>query len=146
MTIYLPVGSVLYFNVNNAWQKITEHNRAPVSIESNRIEKSQRMSNGTLRKLFIADKTNISTSWSMVPSRSTLTVDGGWGAEDLRDFYHGAGVGTFQAKVSYNGVREDIYTVSFNQFSMTLSKRNVKGKTSDTAQEFWDISIGLEQV
>jgi hypothetical protein len=144
--MYLPVGSVLYFNVNNSWQKITEHNRAPVSIESNRIEKSQRMSNGTLRKLFIADKTNISTSWSMVPSRSTLTVDGGWGAEDLRDFYHGAGVNTFQAKVSYNGVREDIYIVSFNQFSMTLAKRNVKGKTSDTAQEFWDISIGLEQV
>ena len=146
MTIYLPVGSALYFNVNGSWQKITEHNRAPVSVESNRIEKSQRMSNGTLRKLFIADKTNISTSWTMLPSRSTLTVDGGWGAEDMREFYHGSGTGTFQVKVSYNGAREDVYTVSFNQFSMTLVKRNVKGKTSDTAQEFWDLSVGMEQV
>jgi len=146
MTIYLPVGSALYFNINGVWQKITEHNRAPISVESNRIEKSQRMSNGTLRKLFIADKTTLSTSWTMLPSRSTLTVDGGWGAEDMRDFYHGSGTGTFQAKVSYNGAREDIYTVSFNQFSMTLVKRNVKGKTSDVAQEFWDLSIGMEQV
>lgn len=150
MTIYLPVGSLLYINTGTilspVWQKITEHNRSPLSIDSSRIEKTQRMSNGTLRKLFIADKTTLSTSWSTVPSNSNLTVDGGWGAEDLRSFYHNAGTGTFQVKVSYNLTRNNIYLVSFTQFSMTLAKRNVKGKTSDEAQEFWDISLGMEEV
>ena len=65
MTIYLPVGSLLYINTGTIlspiWQKITEHNRSPLTIDSSRIEKTQRMSNGTLRKLFIADKTTLST-------------------------------------------------------------------------------------
>lgn len=46
-TIYLPVGSLIYLNTTI---KLSDHNRQPVSIQTNRIEKQQRMSNGTLRK------------------------------------------------------------------------------------------------
>ena len=59
-TVFLPVGSLLYVDTSAtdvpSWQKLTEHNRQPASIQINRIEKTQRTSNGTMRKFFIADK------------------------------------------------------------------------------------------
>jgi len=85
-TIYLPVGSVLYLNSNI---KLSEHNRQPVSIGKTRIEQTKRMNNGLMRKFFIAEKETISVSWNMLPSFSTMTVDGGYGAVDLKAFYEG---------------------------------------------------------
>jgi hypothetical protein len=152
MTLTLPVGSLLFLdtsaNDTPVWSKITEHNRAPVSIDTNRIESTQRMSNGSLRKIFIADKKSIGASWSMLPTNDTMTVDGGLGASSLRSFYHGKGTGTFKVKISYNGVsaRDEILTMSFTACSFAVIKRNVKAKTADVAQEFWDVSIILEEV
>jgi hypothetical protein len=152
MTLTLPVGSILYFDTSTndtpVWTKITEHNRAPVSIDATRLERTQRMSNGLLRKIFIADKKTISTSWSMLPTNDATTVDGGYGAASLRSFYYGKGTGTFKVKVSYNGVsaRDEIMTMSFISASFTVVKRNVKEKSADVAQEFWDVSISLEEV
>jgi hypothetical protein len=141
-------------NTDPIWTKLSEHNRQPLSLDHNRIEKSQRMSNGTLRKFFIADKKNFSTSWEMLPSRSTLTVDGGYGAVDLQEFYSNIGTSTFNIKIVYGqkGVspsitnREEYYNVNFTSCSFSVVKRNVKGKTIDAAQEFWSVSISMEQV
>ena len=152
MAITLPVGSVLYIdtsaNDTPVWTKLSEHNRDSVSIDNNRIEKQQRMANGTMRKIFTADKKTLSTSWKMLPSYSSMTVDGGYGAVELKTFYLNKGVGSFKIKISYNGVsaRDEIITVIFSQCSHTLVRRNVKEKMSDSAQEFWDVSIGLEEV
>jgi hypothetical protein len=152
MAITLPVGSVLYIDISTndtpVWTKLSEHNRDTVSIDNNRIEKQQRMANGTLRKIFTADKKTISTSWRMLPSYTTMTVDGGYGAVDLKTFYLNKGTGSFKVKISYNASagRDEILTVVFTQCSHTLVKRNVKEKASDTPQEFWDMSIGLEEV
>ena len=152
MAITLPVGSVLYIDTSTndtpVWTKLSEHNRDSVSLDNNRIEKQQRMANGTLRKIFVADKKTISTSWRMLPSYSTMTVDGGYGAVELKTFYLNKGTGAFKIKISYNAVsgRDEILTVVFTNCSHTLVKRNVKEKSSDTAQEFWDMSIGLEEV
>lgn len=152
MAITLPVGSVLYIDTSNddnpTWTKLTEHNREPVSIGNNRIEKQQRMANGTMRKLFTADKKIISTNWRMLPSYSSMTIDGGYGAIDLKTFYHNKGKGSFKLKISYNAVtaRDEVINVVFSECSHTLVKRNVKSKSSDAAQEFWDVSIGLEEV
>jgi hypothetical protein len=106
------------------------------------------MANGTLRKVFVADKKIISTSWRILPSYSTMTLDGGYGAVDLKTFYLNKGTGSFKIKISYNAVsgRDEILTVVFTNCSHTLVKRNVKEKASDAAQEFWDMSIGLEEV
>ena len=136
------------------WVKLSEHNRQPLSLEHNRIEKSQRMSNGTLRKFFIADKKNFSTSWEMLPSFSNLTVDGGYGAVDLQKFYSSVGANTFNIKIVYGQKgespsitnREEYYNVSFTSCSFSVVKRNVKGKTIDAAQEFWSVSISMEEV
>jgi hypothetical protein len=153
MAVTLPVGSILYFDtgtdaVNPTWTKLTEHNREPVSIDTNRIEKQQRMANGTMRKQFTADKKIISTSWVMLPSYSTMTLDNGYGAVDLKTFYLNKGTGSFKIKISYNAVaaRDEVVTVVFSSCSQTLVKRNVKAKSSDAPQEFWDVSIGLEEV
>lgn len=51
---------------------LSDHNRSPIDISFDRIEKRQRMANGAMRSLFIADKAKISVSWSMLPSRSFL--------------------------------------------------------------------------
>jgi hypothetical protein len=149
----LPVGSILYFDtgtdaVNPTWTKLSEHNRAPVNIDVDRIEKTQRMSNGSLRKIWIADKKNISSSWSSFPTYSTLTVDGGMGAEDIRAFYLNKGKGTFKVKISYNAVstRDEIFLASFTSCMFSISKRNIRSSTASVPQEFWDVSLSLEEV
>ena len=148
MAITLPVGSALFIQDNaGTWQKLTEHNRSPVSIDVERIEQTARMSNGSLRKLFIADKKNVSTSWNNIPSYSTMTVDAGWGAEDIKAFYSSAkGQGTFNVRIAYNSARTEEFVASFTSCSFNMNKRNVKGKAADTAQAFWDVSISLEEV
>jgi hypothetical protein len=159
-SITLPVGSLIYFDVSAtstpSWQKITEHNRQEVPININRIEKTQRMSNGLLRKYWIADKKNLSASWNMLPSRSDMTVDGGWGAVDIQEFYMLAtkGRSSFKVKIVYGqkvqgGVkveRSEEFVAVFSQCTFTVLKRNVKEKSTDAAQEFWNVSIALEEV
>lgn len=149
----LPVGSVLYFDtgtdsVTPTWTKVSEHNRTPIGLDLTRFEKTQRMSNGSLRKIWIADKKNVSSSWTALPTYSTLTVDGGMGAADIRAFYLDKGKGTFKVKISYNGVaaRDEVFLVSFTSCAFAISKRNVKSSVSSVPQEFWDVSLSLEEV
>jgi hypothetical protein len=220
-TTYLPVGSLIYLNNT---LKLSEHNRQPISIETNRIEKTQRMSNGTLRKFFIVDKKSINISWNMLPSFSTFTLDGGYGALDVRSFYEGtaskasgalSGNSTFDVTLRYGGPSNitnvsgsgttitytasnnfstgdkvtvygvnpsgynlsnaTIASASSSQFTITnaatgsfvsggqafetetfnmiftscsfeLVKRNVKEVSGDTAQEFWNVSLSMDEV
>ncbi len=149
----LPVGSLIYFDTGTdantpTWTKLSEHNRGSASVDVDRIEKTQRMSNGSLRKIWIADKKTVSASWGDIPTYSTMTVDGGMGAEDIRAFYLNKGKGTFKVKISYNAVsaRDEIILASFTSCSFTVSKRNVKSTTASVPQEFWDVSLSLEEV
>ena len=149
----LPVGSVLYFDTGSdattpTWTKLSEHNRAAINLDLNRIEKTQRMSNGSLRKIWIADKKEISTSWSALPTYNTLTVDGGMGAVDIKSFYLDKGKGTFKIKISYNAVtaRDEIVLASFTSCTFSISKRNIRSTTASVPQEFWDVSFSLEEV
>ena len=149
----LPVGSLIYFDTGTdantpTWTKLSEHNRGSASVDVDRIEKTQRMSNGSLRKIWIADKKTVSASWGDIPTYSTMTVDGGMGAEDIRAFYLNKGKGTFKVKISYNAVsaRDEIILASFTSCSFTVSKRNVRSTTASVPQEFWDVSFSLEEV
>lgn len=149
----LPIGSVIYLNTTI---KLSEHNRQPVSITPNRIEKSTRMTNGTLRKFYVDDKYTINMSWTMLPSYSTFTVDGGYGALDLKSFYEGtatkasgalSGQNTFDVTVKYgSGGTTETYTMIFTSCSFEMIKRNAKLSTSDTPQELWNVSLSMEEV
>ena len=135
-----PAGTVNQFN------KVTEHNRTDFSIDVERIEKVIRTSNGTLRKNFIKDKRKFSTSWDMLPSYRTLTVDGAWGAEDLRSFYLGEqGQGSFKIRlnIAKNGVSQESsgyeeYTVVITDCSFAIAKRGL--------QPHWNVSLSMDEV
>jgi hypothetical protein len=134
------------------FRRVSEHNRGPLSIDNNRIEQSTRMANGTLRRYFIADKLNISVSWEMLPSFRNETVDGAWGAEDLKNFYESpAGRIPFRVKINptsfdptlveqSDGVLADdyTYTVMFTSATFNVAKRGL--------QTYWNVNISLEQV
>ena len=133
------------------FRRVTEHNRTPISLNTERIEQSTRMANGTTRKYFIADKLNLSASWEMVTSFRNETVDGAWGAEDLKAFYESAaGQGSFRIKlnptvfspslVEGTGALSDdyTYTVMITSCDFTLAKRGI--------QPFWNVDISMEQV
>lgn len=134
------------------FRRVTEHNRQPLSFNTTRIENSQRMANGTMRKYFIADKLRIDLAWEMVPSFRNETVDGGWGAEDLKNFYESnAGRGAFRIKLNPTVFSVDLveqsdgalvddytYSVMFTSCDFNILKRGL--------QPFWSVNISLEQV
>jgi hypothetical protein len=142
----MPRGSILWIKSGGTYYKVSEHNRSEFSINPQRIEKVQRMSNGTLRKFWIADKKTFNVSWDMLPYTTELTVDGGWGAKDLRDFYYSSvGQGTFDIKVNLatNGTDQSAsgfeeYTVSITNASFVVLKRGI--------EPHWNVSLSMEQV
>ena len=92
----------------NSFMMLSDDNRAEISITPQRIEQRKRMINGTMRSNFIADKLAISTSWSLLPSRSHVgyanfdldngvstynntqgeyTSDGGAGGAEILNWY-----------------------------------------------------------
>ena len=146
--LILPVGAALFIQDNDGvFQSLSEHNRSPISVDTERFEKATRMANGSLRKLFIADKKTVSTSWSMLPSYTSMTVDGYWGAEDIKNFYLSAkGQGVFNVKIAYNAIRSETFLASFTSFSSTMVRRNIRDSAASTPQVFWDVSIALEEV
>lgn len=72
-------------NIN--WYKLTDHNRQPISANPELIESAQRMANGKMRKYVVSKKMKISTEWSYVPTKSSLTVDGNKSSAWLDAFY-----------------------------------------------------------
>lgn len=128
------------------WRALSDHNRQEVDVGTNRFEDTQRMANGTLRKFYIKDKKTFNVSWTMLPAYRTETVDGKWGAEDLRQFYQNSlGQSTFKIKLNFakGGVSQENtgfeeYTVSFTNCNFTLVKRGVNA--------YWNISLSMEEV
>jgi len=166
-TTYMPRGSILLIEAKDLlatpagttkiWNKVTEHNRSPVELNIDRIEKSVRTSNGTLRKNHIADKKSFSMSWDMLPSYRTLTVDGAWGAEDLRSFYLSddgkkefkirinlakTGLDTSSSGATYTSTMTNTsseeYTVVFTSCNFTVVKRGL--------QPHWGVSLSMSEV
>jgi len=156
MELTLPRGSIFSIEAKDLlatpagtvdkWNKVTEHNRSAFDINVERIEKVIRTSNGTLRKNFIKDKRKFSTSWEMLPSYRTLTVDGAWGAEDLRSFYLGEqGQGSFKIRlnIAKNGVSQESagyeeYAVVITDCSFAIAKRGL--------QPHWNVSLSMDEV
>jgi hypothetical protein len=156
MSMFLPRGSILYIEAKDllastpgttkTWNKVTEHNRSALELSTERIEKIVRTSNGTLRKNHIADKRKFQLSWDMLPSYRTLTIDGGWGAEDLRSFYFGdEGKQSFNIRINLAKAGTDqsssgfeAYTVIISSCNFTVVKRGL--------QPHWNVSLSLDEV
>jgi hypothetical protein len=128
---YVPNGYEVNFSENylsgdqqlpNSFIILSDHNRSAIDFKPTRIEQKQRMINGRMRSYHIADKLQISTSWTMLPSRSYIsdpnfepnglsnytdslinqyTVDGGAGGSELLDWYENH-TGSFWVYLSYD--------------------------------------------
>lgn len=76
--IYAPLGyevgasliGVDDLSLINQFIVLSDDNRAPLDIRTQRLEKRERTINGRMRSYHIADKLTISTSWNMLPSRA----------------------------------------------------------------------------
>jgi len=101
---------------------LSDHNRSEISFSPQRIEQRQRTINGRMRSYHIADKMQISFSWSMLPSRSyyqvaafndatgispyknntqEFTADGGAGGVAILDWYN-SHTGPFWMYLAYD--------------------------------------------
>jgi hypothetical protein len=154
--MFLPRGSILYIEAkdllatpagtNKTWNKVTEHNRSALDLGTERIEKIVRTSNGTLRKNHIADKKKFQLSWEMLPSYRTLTVDGGWGAEDLRSFYFGdEGKQSFNIRVNLAKTGLDQSSSGYESYNVIISSCNFT-VVKRGMQPHWNVSLSLDEV
>jgi hypothetical protein len=107
-----------------------------VTIE--RIERSQRMANGQLRKYFIADKSSFSMSWENVPRTVAHTVDGFLGGDGMLAFWTANQSTSFPLKIYYGDSTLKTFTVVFSNFSYTVSKRGL--------YDFWNVSCEMTEV
>jgi hypothetical protein len=71
LELYLPTGDEINSDGDNqSFLILSDDNRSPIQVGKERIEKRERMINGRMRSYHIADKINLSVSWSNLPSRS----------------------------------------------------------------------------
>lgn len=155
-TTFMPRGSILLIEAKDLlatpagttkiWNKISEHNRSALELDTERIERVVRTSNGTLRKNHIADKRKFQLSWDMLPSYRTLTVDGGWGAEDLRTFYlSDDGKQSFNIRINLAKTGLDQSTSGFEQYTVIISNCNFS-VLKRGLQPHWNVSLSLDEV
>lgn len=64
------VGSDGTLDQNGEFLILSDNNREPIEFTKERIEVRKRMVNGRMRSYHVADKLQIATSWSMLPSRA----------------------------------------------------------------------------
>jgi len=76
--LYVPTGyevgadttGVTDPNLLDQFIILSDHNRSDISMAPQRIETRERTINGRMRSYYVGDKLQISTSWSLLPSRS----------------------------------------------------------------------------
>lgn len=154
---------------------LSDDNRSPIDFKINRIEKRERMINGHMRSYHVADKTSITVSWDMLPSRSfadyakfnqstgaavisgndaQFTTDGGAGGIELLDWYekHTGPFWVYLAYDKYNsyGSSPTAYKqlAKYNQvIQMYLADFSYTVvKRGSTNHDFWNVSVTLEEV
>lgn len=155
-TVHMPRGSILLIEAKDLlatpagttkiWNKVTEHNRSEFTMDIDRIEKVVRTSNGTLRKNHVADKRKFSVNWTMLPSYRTLTVDGAWGAEDLRSFYlSDDGKTSFNIRINLAKTGADQTSSGYESVNVVFSGCNFV-VVKRGLQPHWNVSLQMDEV
>ena len=168
MTYKIQAGIQVSLN-GSTWYKLTDHNRDAIKIDVDLIESSSRMANGSMRKYVVAKKYRISTGWTFIPTKTTETADGNYGAAWMESFYKAnAGipiyvkvveskfdvepsVGSVPSESSHNfktaateatvtdATGSRTYSAFITSFSKTLSKRTPVADYVDIKIEFTEI-------
>jgi len=119
-------------------QGVTDHNRSELSMTPKRYGPSQRMWDGTARKLHIKDKWTFGVNWEELPDKSSWTVDGKMGGRAMRDFWE-SHTGAFPMTITNGNGTTETYQVYFTDFSHKIVKRAGK-------YDMWEVSVELEEV
>jgi hypothetical protein len=117
--------------------KITEHNRSAIDAGEERIEVKKRMANGQLRRWTTAIKRTYSFSYTAVPSKTSKTVDGQWGGEDMKDFYDTSS--DFTLTIHHGDGSVETLTAVITSLTYDITKRS-------PVSDLWDMSIEIEEV
>jgi hypothetical protein len=154
---------------------LSDHNRGEISFQNQRLEQRQRTVNGRMRSYHIADKINISWSWSMLPSRSfyqnaafntttgispyqnntqEFTADGGAGGVEILDWYqnHTGPFWMYLAYDKYSNFGDDNaafgHLAQYNQIvQVYFADFNYSVvKRGGNNFDLWNISVTLEEV
>jgi hypothetical protein len=149
---------------------ITDDNRQTLQFKNERIEKRERMINGRMRSYHIADKLTLSTSWTLIPSRShddvptfdtvnglspnkSYTTDGGAGGADMLEWYdeHKGSFWVFLAydrKGIFKGTAEPYnHLQQYNQLiEMFISDFSYSVEKRGNKFDYWNVSVTLEEV
>lgn len=181
--IYVPNGYEVNSNTGsesdtstfNQFIILSDDNRAPLSFAPIRIEKRERMVNGRMRSTHIADKLTLSTSWTMLPSRShyvnpdfnsstgkspysgnnslEYTSDAGAGGVEILDWYENH-KGSFWVYLSYdkysNFGKDDNAYGHLDEYSQIIEMFFADfsysvEKRGGTNHDLWNISVTLEE-
>jgi hypothetical protein len=153
---------------------LSDDNRAPIDFKVERLENRKRMINGRMRSYYIGDKLTLNLSWKMLPSRSFLgypdfdttsgiadnatphTTDGGAGGVEILRWYE-EHTGPFYVYLAYDKYSNfdaegttskythlqqynQVLEMYISSFDYSVQKR---GSNTD---DFWDISMSLEEV
>jgi hypothetical protein len=179
--LYVPTGAEIGANPAgisssnlNQFLILSDHNRGEINFTPNRIEERKRTINGRMRSYHIADKLDISWSWTNLPSRgydgfadfdssgisplknqtTEYTSDGGAGGVEILDWYenHKGPFWMFLAYDKYtnfeSGSNQFNQLGKYNQIvEVYFSNFNYSvTKRGGTNHDLWNISVGLEEV
>lgn len=131
-------------------KNLSDHNRQPLNIVPEPIEKAQRTANGTLRKYVVGYKNTYSTSWEMLPSVSTHTVDGYMGAQELINLYKNNYNNELTLKV-YAGTASSTTQPKASATETYNTLVFIKSFNADIVKrlggiDFWNVNISFEEV
>lgn len=179
--LYVPTGAEIGANPTgttsnnlNQFLILSDHNRGEINFTPTRIEERKRTINGRMRSYHIADKLDISWSWTNLPSRAyedfadfnstgtsplknqqtEYTSDGGAGGVEILDWYenHKGPFWMFLAYDKYtnfeSGSEQFNQLEKYNQIvEVYFSNFNYSvTKRGGTNHDLWNISVGLEEV
>jgi len=146
--IYVPIGfevgtdpeSIEDESLIDQFLFLTDDNRQPIDIKTERIEKRERMINGRMRSYHIADKTTVSVNWDMIPSRSH---------ENFPNFDRSFWVFlAYDRKGIFKGTPEPYdHLRQYNQLiEMFISDFSYSVEKRGTKFDYWNVSVTLEEV
>lgn len=169
--IYVPDGYEINSSESDtpSFMILSDDNRGPIEFKTTRIEERRRLVTGRMRSYHIADKLNLSLSWSMLPSRShqldpnysnagtttalEYTSDGGAGGVDLLNWYED-NKGSFWVYLAYDklsnfsqdtnpyahlGQYNQVVEMFISSFDYSIQKRG------GTNHDLWNVNITLEE-
>lgn len=150
---------------------LSDHNRQPINVDIERLEKRERTINGRMRSYHIADKRKFSLSWDNIPSRAFSqnpmfdangnaadgvvfhTVDGGAGGAEMLEWYKKT-VGSMWAYIAYDN--RPLFGTDLSAYNSLQRYQEVVevfisdfsftiSKRSPSNFDLWNVSMSLEE-